>query len=104
MPAAAELAPERSGARRKTAWRPRADEAEPRSIIAGIGGYLPERVVSNDELARRLDTSDAWIAERTGIRQRHIASAERDRGLHGRRRRPRRAARRRRRGRTRSMP
>ncbi len=44
-----------------------------RSIIVGIGGYLPERIVTNDELATRLDTSDAWIRERTGIRQRHIA-------------------------------
>ncbi|MBV8399363.1 MAG: ketoacyl-ACP synthase III [Acetobacteraceae bacterium] len=45
-----------------------------RSILAGIGGYLPERVVTNDELAQRVDTSDTWIRERTGIRQRHIAS------------------------------
>ncbi len=44
-----------------------------RSILAGVGSYLPERIVSNDELARRLETSDAWIADRTGIRQRHIA-------------------------------
>lgn len=44
-----------------------------RSILAGIGGYLPERIVSNNELAATLDTSDAWIRERTGIRQRHIA-------------------------------
>jgi 3-oxoacyl-[acyl-carrier-protein] synthase-3 len=44
-----------------------------RSILAGVGGYLPERVVTNDELARSLETSDAWITERTGIRQRHIA-------------------------------
>ena len=44
-----------------------------RSILAGVGGYLPERVVTNDELATRLETSDAWIRDRTGIRQRHIA-------------------------------
>ncbi|MDA8049514.1 MAG: ketoacyl-ACP synthase III [Rhodospirillales bacterium] len=44
-----------------------------RSLLAGTGGYLPERVLTNDELARTLDTSDAWIVERTGIRQRHIA-------------------------------
>ena len=44
-----------------------------RSILAGVGGYLPERVLTNDELARTLETSDAWITERTGIRQRHIA-------------------------------
>jgi 3-oxoacyl-[acyl-carrier-protein] synthase-3 len=45
-----------------------------RSILAGVGGYLPERVVSNDELSRTIDTSDEWIRERTGIRQRHIAA------------------------------
>jgi 3-oxoacyl-[acyl-carrier-protein] synthase III len=46
-----------------------------RSILAGVGGYLPERVVTNDELARALDTSDSWITERTGIRERRIAGA-----------------------------
>ncbi|MFO1024124.1 MAG: beta-ketoacyl-ACP synthase III [Acetobacteraceae bacterium] len=46
----------------------------PCSILAGCGGYLPERVVSNDELARTVDTSDSWIQERTGIRQRHFAA------------------------------
>ncbi len=45
-----------------------------RSILSGVGGYLPERVVTNDELARTVDTSDAWIQERTGIRQRHFAA------------------------------
>jgi 3-oxoacyl-[acyl-carrier-protein] synthase-3 len=44
-----------------------------RSIIAGCGGYLPERIVTNDELSRTVDTSDEWIRERTGIRQRHFA-------------------------------
>jgi len=44
-----------------------------RSILSGVGGYLPERVVTNDELARTVDTSDGWIQERTGIRQRHFA-------------------------------
>ena len=44
-----------------------------RSILAGVGAYLPERIVSNEELAARLETSDAWIRDRTGIRQRHIA-------------------------------
>ena len=44
-----------------------------RSILAGVGGYLPERVVTNDDLARTVDTSDEWIRERTGIRQRHFA-------------------------------
>src|SRR5580698_7058506 len=45
-----------------------------RSILAGVGGYLPERVVTNDELARTLETSDSWIRDRTGICQRHIAA------------------------------
>jgi 3-oxoacyl-[acyl-carrier-protein] synthase-3 len=43
------------------------------SRIAGTGAYLPPAVLSNDELAKRVDTSDAWIRERTGIRQRHVA-------------------------------
>jgi len=42
--------------------------------IAGTGGYLPERVLSNAELEGMLDTSDAWIRSRTGIRQRHLAA------------------------------
>ena len=45
-----------------------------RSILSGCGGYLPDRIVSNDELARTIDTSDAWIQERSGIRQRHFAA------------------------------
>jgi 3-oxoacyl-[acyl-carrier-protein] synthase III len=44
-----------------------------RSILAGCGGYLPERIVSNEELSCTVDTSDEWIRERTGIRQRHFA-------------------------------
>ena len=45
-----------------------------RSILAGCGGYLPARIVTNDELARTIDTSDEWIRERTGIRERHFAA------------------------------
>ena len=45
----------------------------PYARIAGTGAYLPETVVSNDDLAASLDTSDAWIRERTGIRRRHVA-------------------------------
>ena len=45
-----------------------------RSQILGVGAYLPERVLTNAELAARVDTSDSWIVERTGIRQRHIAA------------------------------
>ncbi len=41
--------------------------------IAGIGSYLPERILTNDEISSMVDTSDSWIRERTGIRQRHIA-------------------------------
>ena len=41
--------------------------------IAGIGSYLPERILTNDEISAMVDTSDSWIRERTGIRQRHIA-------------------------------
>ena len=44
------------------------------SRIAGTGSYLPERLLTNAELARTMDTSDEWIQSRTGIRQRHIAA------------------------------
>ncbi|MGH8663900.1 MAG: beta-ketoacyl-ACP synthase III [Burkholderiales bacterium] len=44
------------------------------SRIIGCGSYLPAKVVSNDELARTVDTSDEWIFSRTGIKQRHIAA------------------------------
>lgn len=44
------------------------------SRIIGTGGYLPERIVTNAELEKTVDTSDAWIRERTGITQRHIAA------------------------------
>jgi len=46
------------------------------SRIAGTGSYLPARVLTNDELSRRVATSDEWIATRTGIRQRHIAAPD----------------------------
>lgn len=45
-----------------------------RSVLLGVGSYLPARVLTNAELAKRVDTSDEWITERTGIRQRHIAA------------------------------
>jgi len=45
-----------------------------RSVVLGYGAYLPERILTNDELARTVDTSDEWIVQRTGIRQRHIAA------------------------------
>lgn len=45
-----------------------------RSVITGCGSYLPEKIVTNDDLANMVDTTDEWIVQRTGIRQRHIAS------------------------------
>ncbi len=45
-----------------------------RSVVQGWGAYLPEKILTNDDLAKVLDTSDEWISERTGIRQRHIAA------------------------------
>ena len=48
--------------------------ATARATLAGIGAYLPQRVVSNEELARTVDTSDSWIRERTGIAQRYLAA------------------------------
>jgi 3-oxoacyl-[acyl-carrier-protein] synthase-3 len=45
-----------------------------RSVIVGAGCYLPGRVVTNAELAQRVDTSDEWIVQRTGIRERHLAA------------------------------
>ena len=44
-----------------------------RSAVTGVGSYLPEQVVTNADLAKIVDTSDEWIVERTGIRQRHKA-------------------------------
>ncbi len=45
-----------------------------RSRVLGCGAYLPERVLTNAELAKRIDTSDEWIRQRTGIAQRHVAA------------------------------
>ncbi len=45
-----------------------------RARITGTGAYLPERVVTNEELAARINSSDNWIVSRTGIRQRHVAA------------------------------
>lgn len=46
-----------------------------RSVVLGCGSHLPARIVSNDELARTVDTTDEWIVQRTGIRERHVAAA-----------------------------
>jgi 3-oxoacyl-[acyl-carrier-protein] synthase-3 len=43
-------------------------------VVLGCGSYLPQRILTNAELAQRIDTSDEWIVQRTGIRQRHIAA------------------------------
>ncbi len=45
-----------------------------RSVILGCGSYLPSQVLTNDDLARKLDTSDDWIVQRTGIHERRIAA------------------------------
>jgi len=45
-----------------------------RSVVLGCSSYLPKRILTNAELATRIDTSDEWIVQRTGIRQRHIAA------------------------------
>ncbi len=47
-----------------------------RSVLLGVGSHLPKRVLSNAELANRVDTSDEWIIERTGIRERRIAAPD----------------------------
>ena len=47
-----------------------------RSVVLGTGSYLPARVVTNDELATRVDTSDEWIMTRIGIKTRHILKGE----------------------------
>ena len=47
-----------------------------RSVVVGLGSYLPKRIVSNADLEKILDTTDEWIVQRTGIRQRHIAGED----------------------------
>ena len=44
-----------------------------RSVVLGVGSCLPKKLVTNDDLAKQMDTSDEWIVQRTGIKQRHIA-------------------------------
>lgn len=46
------------------------------AVVIGTGGYLPEKILTNDEISRTVDTSDEWIYERTGIKSRRIASPE----------------------------
>ena len=47
-----------------------------RSRIAGVGAYLPKSVLSNRDLEKKIDTTDSWITERTGIRERRIAAPD----------------------------
>ena len=47
-----------------------------RSVVRGVGSYLPARTLTNAELAQLVDTSDEWIVQRTGIRERHIAAKD----------------------------
>jgi 3-oxoacyl-[acyl-carrier-protein] synthase III len=46
-----------------------------RSVALGCGAFLPANVVTNDDLAKRVDTNDAWIVDRTGIKRRHMAAS-----------------------------
>jgi 3-oxoacyl-[acyl-carrier-protein] synthase-3 len=55
----------------------RPDKGGPvRAAITGVHGYLPEHVMTNAELSKMVDTSDQWIVERTGIRERRILKGE----------------------------
>ena len=45
-----------------------------RAVLTGIGAYLPAQIVTNADMAARVETSDDWITERTGIKQRHFAA------------------------------
>lgn len=47
-----------------------------RSAVTGIGGYLPEQIMTNADIAQMVDTSDEWIVERTGIRERHVIASD----------------------------
>jgi 3-oxoacyl-[acyl-carrier-protein] synthase-3 len=47
-----------------------------RSVVLGLGSYLPKRIVSNADLEKSLDTTDEWIVQRTGIKQRHVAGED----------------------------
>jgi 3-oxoacyl-[acyl-carrier-protein] synthase-3 len=54
-----------------------------RSVVLGLGSYLPKRIVSNADLAKTLETTDEWIVQRTGIRQRHVAADDEPTSLLG---------------------
>ena len=44
--------------------------------VLGTGGFLPERVITNDELSTMVETSDAWITQRVGVKERHVCTTE----------------------------
>ena len=44
----------------------------PNAVITGVGGYVPDYILDNDEMSRIVDTSDEWIMERIGVKTRHI--------------------------------
>ena len=50
------------------------------AVITGVGGYVPDYILDNDEMSRIVDTSDAWIMERIGVKTRHILKPEQGRG------------------------
>ena len=54
-----------------------------RSVLRGCGSYLPARIMTNAELAQKVDTSDEWIVQRTGIHARHIAADDETTGTLG---------------------
>src|SRR3954470_16311045 len=47
-----------------------------RAVVCGVGGWLPPRLVTNEELSQHLDTSDEWITSRTGVRTRHLVDGD----------------------------
>ena len=62
--------------KRIEAMNPEQNSSSHSVIIAGLGYYVPSRIVSNDELAQTVDTYDEWVHTRTGIRQRHLANEQ----------------------------
>src|SRR5213593_3143106 len=60
--------------KRQPRLSPRSNKALRTVSIIGTGSYVPEKVLTNADLSRMVDTSDEWITQRTGIRERHIAA------------------------------
>jgi hypothetical protein len=53
------------------------------AVITGVGGYVPDYVLNNEELSRMVDTSDEWIMTRVGIKERHILTEDKLHGAQG---------------------